>query len=152
MSTLSELDAEVAVRSVMVAYMAACDAHDAGRVAELFDPGGRLESPAPDGMTVLQGREAVRQSYAFDTARLTFCVHFLTNERIVTNGDRANGQWSYFEPATNRASLAVWTGGRYDIDFARADGTWRFAVFRIHGVLTAPFDQGWVPTPRIALH
>jgi hypothetical protein len=151
MSLLRELDAEVAVRSVMVAYMAACDVHDPDRVAELFELDGRLESPGPDGTEVLLGREAIRKSYAFDTARLTFCVHFLTNERIVTNGDRANGQWSYFEPATNRASLAVWTGGRYSVDFTRAGGTWRFSVFRIHGVLTAPYEQGWVPESKVAL-
>jgi ketosteroid isomerase-like protein len=151
MSTLSELDAEVAVRAVMAAYMAACDAHDADRVADLFEPDGRLESPGPDGTTVLRGREAIHRSYAFDCARLTFCVHFLTNERIVTDGDRAYGRWSYFEPATNRASLAVWTGGRYDNEFARGGGTWRFSVFRVRGVLAAPFDRGWVPDPKIKL-
>lgn len=151
MTLLRELDAEAAVRRVMVAYMAACDAHDPDRVADLFEPDGRLESLRPDGAEVLRGREAIRESYAFDTARLTFCVHFLTNERIVTEGDQATGQWSYFEPATNRASLAVWTGGRYSIDFARAGGTWRFSVFRIRSVLTAPFDQGWTPVAKIAL-
>ncbi len=145
------LDAVVAVRSVMTAYMAACDAHDAGRVAALFEEGAQWTVPnAPDAPTLL-GIEAIRAEYAVACARLTFCTHYLADERIEVHGDAATGRWSYFEPATNRGELAVWTAGRYHHDFARTDGIWRFRRFRIAPVLAAPYDVGWVPDPMVPL-
>lgn len=145
-----DLDAEVAVRAVMTAYMQACDGHDADAVAELFAIDADWVSLLPDG-EVLHGREAVRESYAVACARLSFCVHFLTNERIAVDGDRARAAWSYFEPATNRGELAVWTAGRYDHDLIRVDGVWRFATFRIGSALAAPFADGWVPDHKVPL-
>jgi uncharacterized protein (TIGR02246 family) len=150
-SGLSDLDSEVAVRAVKVAYMAACDAHDANAVAELFHEDAVWESLRPDGDAPMHGREAVRESYALACARLTFCVHFLSNERIEIDGDCARASWSYFEPATNRGTLAVWTAGRYSHELTRVDGVWRFARFGIESVLAAPFAGGWVPEHRVPL-
>lgn len=147
---LEGLDAEVAVRGVMVAYMAACDAHDADAVAELFHDDALWVSYVKGG-TTLYGREAVRQDYAQACARLTFCVHYLTNERVVIDGDRATAGWSYFEPATNRGDLAVWTAGRYRHVLTRREGIWRFAEFGIHACLAAPYDTGWIPDPKVPL-
>ncbi|MCU1453685.1 MAG: hypothetical protein JWN46_1831 [Acidimicrobiales bacterium] len=150
MTVVEDLDAEVAIRAVMVAYMAACDAHDADAVAELFEEDARWESLRP-GTTPLDGREEVRRTYAVDCARLTFCVHHLSNERITVDGDRAVAGWTYFEPATNRGDLAVWTAGRYRHELRRRDGVWRFTVFRVGGVLAAPFATGWVPEHLVPL-
>jgi uncharacterized protein (TIGR02246 family) len=148
---LDVLDADAAIRAVMVAYMAACDAHDADAVAVLFEEDGRWESLRRGG-EALHGREAVRATYAVDCARLSFCVHYLTNERITVTGDTATAAWSYFEPATNRHDLAVWTAGRYEHELRRGDvGTWRFNTFRVGGALAAPFAQGWVPDPMVPL-
>ena len=148
---LKDLDAEAAIRRVMVAYMAACDAHDADAVAELFHPDAIWEPLVPNGEPPLLGREAVRAEYAAACARLTFCVHHLTNERIAVDGDRADAGWSYFEPATNRGDLAVWTAGRYRHVLTRRGGVWRFQEFRIVGVLAAPFDSGWTPEHQVPL-
>ena len=149
MSVPQVWDDEVEIRALMVEYMAACDAHDANRVAALFHVDARWEAPGTE--EVLQGREAVRATYAVDCARLSFCVHFLTNEHLEIDGNVARARWSYFEPATNRNALAVWTGGRYDNELRRQDGVWLFSVFRVRGVLAAPFDTGWVPNAKVAL-
>jgi len=151
LEALERLDAEVAVRRVMVAYMAACDAHDADAVAVLFHEDALWESTRPDAPPPLVGRDAIRAEYAEACARLTFCVHYLTNERIRVEGDRAEARWSYFEPATNRGSLAVWTAGRYEHTLTRRDGVWRFAHFRIAAQLAAPYETGWSPEPRVPL-
>ena len=151
MITLDDLDAEVAIRALMVAYMAACDDHDADAVAELFAEDAVWSSLRPGAEPPLLGREEVRRTYAVDCARLTFCVHYLTNERISVSGDRATAAWTYFEPATNRGDLAVWTAGRYEHELARHGGIWRFTSFCIGSVLAAPYRQGWVPDHAIAL-
>lgn len=145
------LDAEAAVRRVMTAYMAACDAHDADAVADLFHDDATWLSLNPGAGDVLNGPEEVRAEYAIACARLTFCVHFLTNEQIDVDGDHARARWSYFEPATNRGDLAVWTAGRYDHDLERRDGVWKFSTFRIMSALAAPYGAGWVPDHQIRL-
>jgi uncharacterized protein (TIGR02246 family) len=150
-TTLADLDAEVAIRALMVAYMAACDAHDADAVAELFAPDAVWSSMRPGSGPSLIGREQIRHTYAIDCARLTFCVHYLTNERITVVGDHAAAAWTYFEPATNRGELAVWTAGRYEHELTRLGNTWRFSVFRIGSVLAAPYQRGWVPDHAVTL-
>ena len=151
MSRVQLLEAEVAVRSVMTAYMAACDQHDADAVANLFEPDAVWCSLADPEGTPLVGREAVRAEYALACSRLTFCVHYLANERIRVVSDEAFGAWSYFEPVTNRGNLAVWTAGRYQHTFGRIKGVWRFRRFGIQSALAAPYNVGWVPTPEVAL-
>ena len=150
MTTIRELNAEVAIRQVMVAYMDACDRHDPDAVAGLFIEDAIWEDPEDPSLTLV-GREAIRSSYAEATARLTFCVHYLTNERIATNGEQAVGKWSYFEPAINRGTLAVWTAGRYTIDFRRIRGRWHFSHFRLSAQLAAPYADGWTPQPKVVL-
>jgi uncharacterized protein (TIGR02246 family) len=150
MTVLEDLDAEVAVRQVMVAYMAACDAHDPDAVAVLFTESARWQSRRGNGPPLV-GREAIRSAYAVDCARLTFCVHYLTNERILVDGDRATARYSYFEPAVNRGTLAVWTAGRYRLELVRETSTWRFSDFTISSQLAAPYDGGWVPEPMVEL-
>jgi nuclear transport factor 2 (NTF2) superfamily protein len=148
--TVQDLDAEVAIRQVMVAYMAACDHHDPDAVAALFTDDARWESAGSPGMPVV-GRPAIRRAYAADTSRLTFCVHYLTNERITVDGARATARWSYFEPAVNRGTLAVWTAGRYRLELHRVAGVWLFSEFRIASQLAAPYEDGWVPEPKVDL-
>jgi uncharacterized protein (TIGR02246 family) len=148
--TLHDLDAEVAIRQVMVAYMAACDHHDPDAVAGLFADDAIWESVGSNDEPLV-GREAIRRIYAADTSRLTFCVHFLANERIHVDGDEATARWSYFEPAVNRGTLAVWTAGRYWLGLRRISGRWLFTTFRIASQLAAPYATGWVPEPKVPL-
>jgi len=151
-SVLEALDAEVAVRRVMVAYMAACDAHDADAVAELFWPDAEaIGTRDGEEQWRCSGREAVRADWAEACARLTFCVHHLTNEEITVAGSSAEGRWCYFEPATNRGTLAAWTAGRYHHTLTERDGEWRFSTFRIETMLQAPYDLGWVGDPIVEL-
>lgn len=145
----ADLDAEVAIRSLMVSYMRACDDHDANAVAELFHDEAVWESARSGDRLV--GRGAIRAAYAADCARLTFCVHYLTNEWIHIDATRAKARWCYFEPAVNRGELAVWTAGRYDLELARHGDRWGFTSFYISPVLAAPQQDGWGTVPVVAL-
>jgi ketosteroid isomerase-like protein len=148
--TTGDLDAEVAIRQVMVAYMAACDHHDPDAVATLFTDDAVWESVGSDEAPLV-GREEIRRVYAADTSRLTFCVHYLCNERIEVDNDMADARWSYFEPAVNRGTLAVWTAGRYQLELRRVSGRWLFSTFRIASQLAAPYGVGWAPETKVPL-
>ena len=150
MKLLDDLESEIAVHDVMVAYMAACDLHDADAVADLFHEDGVWKSRLQPDEPII-GREAIRATFREACARLSFCVHYLTNESIVVDGSKAHARWRYFEPAINRGDLAVWTAGRYWHEFTRRDGLWRFQNFEIEPVLASPYESGWAVAPKVAL-
>lgn len=139
------------IRAVHTEYMAACDAHAPDRVAPLFVPDARWETV--DGSEVLNGVDEIHTTYQRDCTRLTFCIHFLGNEQIVVapDGTSARAAWTYFEPATNRGDLAVWTAGRYELDLVRTDEGWRYRHFRIEPRLAARYGEGWTPNPLVPL-
>ncbi len=43
-------------------------------------------------------------------------------------GDRAEDQWTYLQ-ALAFDGQAMWTAGRYRIDFLRVDGAWKIYIF-----------------------
>lgn len=69
---------------------------------------------------------------------------------VDVDAGRAAAGFSYFEPATNRGELAVWTAGRYELELVATPDGWRYRNFRIEPRLAAPYDEGWA-THRIGV-
>ena len=84
--------------------------------------------------------------FAQSPSRLTFTVHYLTNESIEVTGERAAGSWKLFEPCTVRDRVAVWQGGRYEDEFERRGGEWRFTRMTLFLEYRTPYDEGWLQT------
>ena len=143
---LDRLESEHAIRRLKAEYMRACDEQRGAAIADLFWPDGVWESIGGASATFgcLEGRSAIADAFAANPARYTFTTHYLTNEAIEVDGDRAVGRWYLFEPLTHRAQRAYWMGGWYLDDFERRDGEWRFARLRLSVTFRTPFDIGWV--------
>jgi hypothetical protein len=54
--------------------------------------------------------------------------HFVVEPVIQVDGDKAKGHWMLYifvsDPETGKAGR--WTGGKYDAEYARINGKWRF--------------------------
>lgn len=146
---LDHLEAQDAIRRLKATYMQWCDERRGTEIADLFWPDGTWEALGGAVGGIVTGREAI--GAMFDASRLTFTVHYLTNESIEVNGDQAIGQWKLFEPCTFRDELAIWQGGHYVDDFERRDGEWRFRHLRLAMDFKAPFDEGWLRTRFVEL-
>ena len=130
-------------------YCALCDdSYDADALAELFtedavwDGGDRGKN---------QGREQIRSFFKAAPRRLPFAIHMVTNPIIEVHGDTANGTWYLFQPCTFAAGegnpeRAVWGAARYDEEYVRQDGQWKFQNLKLTSHFWTPFDQGWVET------
>jgi hypothetical protein len=92
-----------------------------------------------------QGRETIERRFS---AQLPFSAHFLTNESIIVDGDTARGTWRYLQ-STVYQGRAVWIAGRYDNDFVRVHGQWKFRHVRINAIFVTPYEDGWVKTPSV---
>lgn len=140
---LDALESEGAIRKLKATYMRWCDEKRGREIGDLFWEDGAWEAV---GVTATVGRAAIADMFEASPARLTFTVHYLTNESIDVHGDAATGRWKLLEPCTFRGELPLWQGGWYLDDFERRDGVWKFARLRLKLDYRTPFDEGWVRT------
>jgi ketosteroid isomerase-like protein len=141
---LDRLESQDAIRRLKAQYMQACDDKLGRRIADLFWPDGIWEATGPNTAGQVVGREAIAEMFEASPRRLTFTTHYLSNEAVEVEGDRARGSWKLFEPCTFRDRVALWMGGSYVDIFQRRDGEWKFAHLKLHIDFRTPFDVGWV--------
>jgi ketosteroid isomerase-like protein len=133
-----------ALKKLKARYCAYCDNHyDADGLAALF-----TEDAVWDGGERLgrsEGREAIRAFFQGAPTRLPFAIHHVTNPFIDVHGDTATGRWYLFQPCTRaEGNRAVWLAARYEEDYVRQGGEWKFRQMRIFPAFYTPYDQGWV--------
>lgn len=141
---LDALESQDAIRRLKARYMQACDDRRGPAIADLFWPDGIWEATGPNTAGPVVGRDAIAAMFEAAPRRLTFTTHYLTNEEIVVEGDRASGCWKLFEPCTFKDKLALWMGGRYVNTFERRNGEWRFAHLKLRIEFRTPYEHGWV--------
>ena len=82
-------------------------------------------------------------------------IHMLMTPvvEVSKDGTRAKGMWHSFGTNTYKANdgtlKAMWQQGKYDLTFAKEDGTWKYLEFRWHVAFRTPFEDGWVRTPIV---
>ncbi len=144
---LEALEAEAAIRRLMAEYLATRDfEEEKGRhIASLFVPDGIWEGKglfAPI-LGSHHGREAIEQRFS---KPMPFSVHIAGCESISVHGDEAIGRWVFLQPSTINGQ-AHWVAGRYDNEFVRVDGQWKFKHIRVVGIFSSPYEDGWAKTP-----
>ena len=75
--------------------------------------------------------------------RLPLTAHYLTNEQIWVDGDRAKAKWMFYEPAVHKGAGAILIAGRYDNDFQRIDGKWLISHLRCQDIFVCTYEDGW---------
>ena len=141
---LDVLESQDSVRRLKAEYMQACDEKRGRAIADLFWEDGVWEAlgGSPYGATV--GRDAIADLFEASPKRLTFTTHYLMNEAIEVDGDKAVGRWKLFEPCTFKDRVALWMGGWYVDDFERRDGEWRIKHLRLSVEFRTAYDEGWL--------
>ena len=126
-------------------YCAYCDAnYDADALADLF-----TEDAVWDGQERGRndGREAIRAFFKAAPGRLPFAIHMVLNPIIEVDGDTAKGTWYLFQPCTYaNGNRAIWGSARYDEEYVRLDGQWKFKHLKLTSHFWTPFEEGWAKT------
>jgi hypothetical protein len=68
---------------------------------------------------------------------------------IKVDGDRATGMWYLFGPFTSKTpngEVAHWIQGKYENEYVREKGEWKFKKIVFHFNLRSPYEDGWVKT------
>ena len=71
----------------------------------------------------------------------------LHNPDIKVRGGKATGQW--YVKATVTLALtnrALWVAEKYEAEYAKVNGKWRFERMIGRHYFITPYDEGWVTT------
>lgn len=142
---LEDIEALTQLKSRYAAY---CDDdYDADRLAPLFTPDAVWDGGA---LGRFEGREAIRNFFAGADDVMPFAIHHVTNPVIEIEGDRATGHWYLWQPCVHATGRqALWLAGRYDDEYARENGEWRFSRVTLELKMLSPYELGWAQAPLI---
>jgi hypothetical protein len=131
-----------AIKKLKARYCGVCDDdHNPDKIVTLFAEDGIWEGA---GVGAHRGHGAIRKLFEGFRDRISFSQHNVMNPVIDVAGDRATGVWYFLGPFTMRkGNRAMWLGARYEDDYVRVGGEWKFGHLRAIGRMSAPYDKGW---------
>lgn len=140
---LQELEDKEAIRQLRYRYAYAMDDKDWDRFLSLFTDDARIEFPqAAVDQDPIQGKDALREFCQGLDGR-PFTAHMMHNGDIAVDDDDAEGQWYFEVPEVLEDGSAVWVQGRYDEEYERVDGEWKFSTIQFRFNYNVDYDDGW---------
>ena len=85
-------------------------------------------------------------------AHLAMSAHQMLAPIIEIQEDKATGTWYLLVTQTNvtpQGEVAVWIQGKYENEYVRAGGQWRFSYLKFNALFSTPYEDGWVKTRMI---
>ena len=131
-----------AIKQLKARYCEICDDnHNPNRITTLFVEDGIREG---GDFGKAQGHEAIRTLFRTFQQLISFSQHMVLNPIIEVEGNRAKGVWYFFGPFTFRKNTeAKWLAARYEDDYVKVNGEWKYQHLRAHLRMSAPYDTGW---------
>jgi limonene-1,2-epoxide hydrolase len=155
MATLEELAARLRkledieqIKLLKARYCAHCDNnYDAEGIASLFTEDAVWDG---GGLGKGEGRAGIIKFFRRAPSAFSFAIHNVMNPIIEVDGDTATGRWYLLQPLTRRSGdgeTAMWLAGRYEDDYVRVGGEWKFKRLRFFTRMLTPYDEGWAKKP-----
>jgi ketosteroid isomerase-like protein len=121
-----------------------------------YEPDGLASLFTDDGVWdgglfgVAEGREGIRGFFKETANTVKFAIHHVTNPLIQVDGDTATGHWYLWQPMVMRdGDQALWLAARYNENYVREDGTWKFKRLELGIRMLSPYEQGYGNVPII---
>ena len=141
-SRITVLEDIEAIKKLKARYCAVCDDnHNPDMITTLFAEDGIWEGA---DVGAHRGHAAIRKLFEGFRDRISFSQHNVMNPIIEVNGERAKASWYFLGPFTFRkGNRAYWLAARYEDDYVKINGEWKFQHLRAIGRMTAPYEKGW---------
>jgi hypothetical protein len=139
---ITQLEDIEAIKKLKALYCDICDdKHNPDRIWKIFADDGIWEG---GDFGQAQGPEAIRKLFAGFQKLISFSQHNIFNPQIEVNGDRAHGTWYLLGPFTFREKNdARWIACRYEDDYVKLNGEWKYQHLRANIRMVAPYEVGW---------
>lgn len=134
---LTRMEDIEAIKQLKARYCHICDdLHNPDRIASVFAEDGIWES-ADFGQA--KGHAAIRELFTGFRKLFTFSQHNIMNPIIEVDGDCAQASWYIMGPWTKaEMNEEIWMALRYDDDYVKIDGEWKYQHLRVDLRMTAP--------------
>jgi hypothetical protein len=139
---ITELQDIEAIKQLKAEYCDICDdAHNPERIVTIFADDGIWEA---EGVGYAKGPTELRKLFKTFADRISFSQHNVFNPRITVNGNEARGTWYFLGPFTFRkGNRQIWIAARYDDQYVKVNGTWKFKHLYAVNRMLAPYEEGW---------
>ena len=139
-----------AIKTLKAEYCDICDdAHNPDRIVAIFAEDGIWEGK---GIAIARGHSEIRKLFQSFAQRISFSQHNVFNPRIRVSGNEAQGSWNFLGPFTFRkGNRQLWLAARYEDDYVKIDGRWKFRHLRAIGRMVAPYEEGWAGRAKLDL-
>ena len=130
------------IKKLKARYCAICDDdHNPDKIATVFAEDGIWEG---GDFGKAQGHQAIRKLFEGFKKLISFSQHNVMNPVIEVQENRAKGNWYFMGPFTFRkGNRALWLAARYEDDYVKVNGEWKFQHLRAIGRMGAPYEKGW---------
>jgi len=131
-----------AIKRLKARYCEICDDdHNQDRIVQIFAEDGIWESK---DFGQAQGHAELRKLFKSFAERISFSQHNVMNPIIEVSGNTAKGSWYFLGPFTFRkGNRQMWLAARYEDDYVKINGEWKFKHLRAIGRMAAPYEKGW---------
>jgi hypothetical protein len=146
-----------AIKKLKASYCYWADAGIAGDASQMDELVAHFTDDQPwadfGAFGVHKGKEAVRAFFKeLVVGTLSYSAHMVSNPIIEVDGNKATGKWYVDVPCTLRgAERPMWLQARYEEEYVKESGKWKWKSITTHFDFITPFDEGWVKTPMITL-
>lgn len=139
---LTELEDVEEIKRLKAEYCDICDdKHNQDRIVSIFAEDGVWEGK---GVGHAQGHAELRKLFKSFEEQVAFSQHNVFNPRIEVKGNEAKGIWYFMGPFTFRKNnQQLWLAARYEDDYVKIGGRWKFKHLRAIGRMVAPYETGW---------
>ena len=139
---LSELENTEAIKRLRYTYCYLCDEYKMDELLQLFAKDAQADFHE-FGQYV--GNAEVARFYKDIVPKaMTFFVHMVSNPMIhIIDDEHAKGKWYADVPAI-LGGEARWMCGRYEEEYIKENGQWKFKVMKFFWFYETPFDKGCV--------
>ncbi|MFT4562085.1 MAG: ketosteroid isomerase-like protein [Gammaproteobacteria bacterium] len=127
---ITRLEDIEAIKQLKALYCEICDdMHNPDRIASVFAEDAIWESP---DFGQAKGHDEIRQLFQNFKDKFSFSQHNIMNPRVEVDGNSATGIWYIAGPWTEtEGSKETWMMARYDDDYVKIDGQWKYQHLRV---------------------
>ena len=144
---ISKVEAIQEIKNLQARYAYLIDTKQGGKVPDLFADNFIAEY---DYMGTYKTKAELGGFLTAAGGAAPLFIHQMLTPLIELDGDKAKGTWYLFALFTvtyPEGPVGGWAQGKYENDYVKEDGKWKFKHLRFKFTLQTPYEDGWVKTP-----
>ena len=144
---VQNLDDQEAVRKLRYRYHECINEGKHGEILDLFTTDGVLDFGY---LGKAHGRAELAKFFGGVSQLLSFVKQFVHNHMVQVQGDTGTGL-SYLEAKTVSKGESYLVAARYDDEYVKQNGQWKFKSMRLTPYFTVPLREGWAQEDRLKM-